>query len=229
MAVDAYAQPSDLLKHGLPPAVLVAQPRALEAVDATANTLTLSGHGLDLDAPFQFVNIGGALPAPLSASAVYYGKPVPDSDSLFQVSAAPGGVAVDLTNAGTGVTAIVVSTKPRVDAALRFRARHIDQHLVAHSVPLTTWTEDVTAYNAQMAAADLILTLGAGNAQYKDSLDALTTRAAAVQRQLDVFARGVPLRGLVVDKTPGEADAGAVSWGDEDRGWDEVLDGRSVL
>src|SRR5262249_55247747 len=131
--LEAYAAVPDLYMHGLPPALLVAQPRALQAVDPVADAFRLSGHGLAQDDSLEFVSSGGTLPGGLSASAVYYAIPLPDSDALFRVAASPGGSPVALSDSGTGVTAIVPNLVAKARAALAFRARWIDQHLVAHS------------------------------------------------------------------------------------------------
>ena len=86
MSIDAYADIPDLYVHGLPPALLVAQPRPLESIDVGTGTFRLGGAGLADDDPLQFISMGGLVPAGLSASAVYYAIPVPDSESLFQVA-----------------------------------------------------------------------------------------------------------------------------------------------
>jgi len=220
MSIDAYADIPDLYVHGLPPALLVAQPRPLESIDVGTGTFRLGGAGLADDDPLQFISMGGLVPAGLSASAVYYAIPVPDSESLFQVAASVGGLPVTITTAGTGVVAVVPSLLAKARAALIFRARWIDEHLVAHSVPLVApYPVDVVAMNAILASADLMRTIGLGNPEYAQSAQPIFDAANQVQLRLNRLADGVPLRGAVTDRTPTIAEAGARAWGECDRGW----------
>jgi hypothetical protein len=89
--------------------------------DAAADTVTFQtpdrmaplrafGSSADIDANyvFQFVNVGGALPGGISADTDYYTKTACTSTEVTrcttQLSTTPGGAAVNITSAGSGVT-----------------------------------------------------------------------------------------------------------------------------
>jgi hypothetical protein len=65
-----------------------------------ADQIALGGHGLTTDFKITFSNVGGALPAPLTARTVYYVRVV-DADTI-EVSLTAGGAAIDITDQGTG-------------------------------------------------------------------------------------------------------------------------------
>lgn len=219
----AYATRDDVFRYGLPPAVLVAPPRSLEAVDVVSNRFTLSGHGLNSGDTLEFRVTGGSLTTPLSASSVYWAKPVPGSDNLFEVSLSQDGASVDLSALGTGLHSIVVSYGPRLDKVLEQRSRYVDDHLIAHGVPLSTPIPlSVVAYVATLAAADMMRIAGLANPNYRESAAIFFEAANAVEKKLTAHASGVPLRGVVVDATPDEPDAGALGWGDDPRGWQQT-------
>jgi len=68
--------------------------------DPGTDTLTATGHGLSNGQKVTFRNAGGALPAGLAPTFVYY--VIGATANTFQVSATSGGSAVDLTDAGQG-------------------------------------------------------------------------------------------------------------------------------
>lgn len=69
-------------------------------VDATANTLTATGHCIENADCVRLTNTGGVLPAGLYAQINYYAINV--SGSTLQLALTAGGAAVDITGAGTG-------------------------------------------------------------------------------------------------------------------------------
>ena len=73
--------------------------------DAGADTLTSASHGLNSgDGPLSVSNSGGALPAGLAASTLYWAIRV-DANTIklaSDLANARAGVAVDVTDAGTG-------------------------------------------------------------------------------------------------------------------------------
>ncbi|MDL5055899.1 hypothetical protein [Geitlerinema calcuttense] len=73
-------------------------------VDTGTDEITITAHGLTTGQPIRFTNSGGGLPAPLSASTVYYAIRI--NANVFQVAAsvsdATNGIEIDLTTAGTG-------------------------------------------------------------------------------------------------------------------------------
>jgi hypothetical protein len=80
-------------------------PAQISAVSTTADTLTLTAHGLSTGDSVQFTNSGGGLPTGLSAGVTYYAVAV--DANTFKVSdtlahALAGTNIVDITGAGTG-------------------------------------------------------------------------------------------------------------------------------
>lgn len=68
--------------------------------DATANTISATGHPIATGDVVQLCNTGGALPAGLIAGTNYYAIGV--SGDTLQLSLTAGGAAIDITGAGTG-------------------------------------------------------------------------------------------------------------------------------
>lgn len=79
---------------------LVTQASAVFTADAGTDTLTSAAHGLS-DADAVMVTTTTALPAGLVADTMYW--VVGATLNTFQLAATEGGVAIDLTTAGTGV------------------------------------------------------------------------------------------------------------------------------
>lgn len=69
--------------------------------DATTNTLTSTGRAFTDTQRVKVWNIGGTLPAPLQAFTDYW--VVSASGQTLQLATLPGGSAIDLTTAGTGL------------------------------------------------------------------------------------------------------------------------------
>jgi archaellin len=72
-------------------------------VDATANTFTITGHGLANGDPVEVwaIGSGSSLPSGLAAQTTYF--VVNKTTDTFQVAASAGGSAIDLTSTGSGV------------------------------------------------------------------------------------------------------------------------------
>lgn len=185
----SYATLADLHDHGLPRGVIVEPARVVDAVDATSNRLTLEAHGLVLDQAVQFrAGDGGALPGGLSASAVYYARPVSGSESLLEVSATAGGAALDITSAGTAPVLLIVALGPTIAASIEYCSRLVDKQLVQHDVPFAEpYPVEVVAITAKLAGAELCRRLGI-------SIPSVSESDAIARADLKTFAKGVPLR-----------------------------------
>jgi hypothetical protein len=185
--VASYCSPDDLWDFGVPrggipnPGRLAADPPA----SASTNAVELDGHGFAEGDPVSFrAEGGGSLPSPLVAGTTYYAKPT--SESYFQVAASPGGAAIDLTTAGSGV---VVNAPLPIDAAIEFASALIDDMLPAHAVPLVEpYPPIITMTCAELAAAKLAARSGAASVS-------LTVMADAARKRLERWATGVPVRG----------------------------------
>lgn len=138
----SYTTRQLVLGSGVPRGALVRPAREVAAVDATANVLELQGHGLSDGDAIEFTVDGpGVLPAPLALVTVYYAKLITLADqstdeNRFQVASIPGGVAIDLTDAGTAPFALVVPIGPLIDLVGEMYSRICDQKLPADAVPL---------------------------------------------------------------------------------------------
>ena len=69
--------------------------------------ITWNNHGNEAGQPITFTNEGGALPAGLTADAVYYVLADGLTANTFSVSATVGGAPVETTDAGSGVNTAV--------------------------------------------------------------------------------------------------------------------------
>lgn len=79
--------------------------QAITSVDATANTFTKVGHGLVADQVVQVTNAGGGLPTGLAVDTDFY--VIATSSSVFQLAATAGGVAINISDAGTGTQSVI--------------------------------------------------------------------------------------------------------------------------
>lgn len=80
---------------------VVAQPtKSISSVNTTTDRLNSSNHGLVAGQAFTISSTTGNLPAPLVAGTTYY--VLAPTSNAFQVSATPGGAAIDLTTVGGG-------------------------------------------------------------------------------------------------------------------------------
>jgi hypothetical protein len=187
-----YCTREDIYVHGIPRGALVSRGRLVGAVDVTSNTLELEGHGLEAGAAVQFrAGDGGALPAPLSSSAVYYALPVSGSDSLLRVAMTEGGEPVNLSSSGVSPVLLMVSLGPQLDRAIEVFSRWVDSLCIDQAVPFAVeavpmWVRHLVA---KRVAADMARTLGLG-AQADQIFEAERQAIADGQR----LARGGVLR-----------------------------------
>jgi hypothetical protein len=200
LAVLAYCDPSDVYDYGLPRGSVPRNGRLAYAVDTSADTIELDGHGFaDGDVITFRAEAGGALPTPLAAGTPYYVIVV--NDYLFQISATEGGAAVNLSTAGESV--VVIPPDP-VPAACDWGARIIDDQMPAHAVPLTApYPEIVVMTNAELAAWKLLAKAGAATI----SLSEMTKE---VRARLARWAAGVPIRGTNEPTATSQAASAAV-------------------
>ena len=208
-----YCDAADLYDYGLPRGALPNPGRLVAAVYPASDTLELDGHGLRAGAPLVFrAEAGGALPAPLAAGTTYYALPL--TDSTFKVSATDGGAAVNLTTDGSG---IVVTTPLAIAKVIEKNSRLIDDWLPAHLVPLTEPVPVVVrSACAQLSANELLSITGQASAPF-------AMLQAALQKQLERWARGVPLRD---PSAPARANLAVARGAAGDRGWDGGAPGR---
>jgi hypothetical protein len=131
-----YCSVEDVFRFAQTAGALVRRALEVDSVDTTADVLTIGGHGCSKDDPVEFrIQPGGTLAAPLSASTVYYAKPVTDSDDLLQIAATVGGAAINLTTTGAGFD-MVPSIRPTIHACIRSACRWIDQRIPEAATPL---------------------------------------------------------------------------------------------
>lgn len=181
----AYCTEGDLYKSGLPRGGLPNPGRLISAINATTNLFTLDGHGFVADDVLVFrAEDGGSMPSPLVAGTSYYAKPV--TDSTFQVAAAGGGAAIDLSTAGASV---VVTIDLDLDAAIEWASALIEDFVPAHLVPLSApYPTIVIATTADLAVARLLAGTAQAQAQIADKI-------AAAQKLLERWAKSYPIRG----------------------------------
>ncbi len=208
----SYCSESDLYDFGIPrggipnPGRLAADPPA----NATTDAVELDVHGFVADDPVSFrAEAGGSLPSPLVAGVAYYAKPV--GESYFQVAAAPGGAAIDLTTAGSGV--LVLAPLP-IAAAIEFASALIDDMIPAHAVPLQEpYPPIVVMTCAELAAAKLAARSGTASVS-------LSATADAARKRLERWAQGIPLRGTGASaQTPTNLAQSATAPLLDTRGW----------
>src|SRR5690242_15137565 len=149
----AYASRRDVYDYGLPRGTLGMPARLVESSLAATDVLELDGHGFETDDPVILrAAEGGTLSAPLVAGTTYYAINL--SDSTFQLAAAAGGAAIDLTTDGVSM---LVATPLPFDKVLEFYSRFVDSFLPAHAVPLVApYPDVVVATVAELAAKKLL-------------------------------------------------------------------------
>jgi len=157
----------------------------VESVSTVDDALELDAHGFALGTEVQFRAAGGGgLPVPLSHAVKYYASPV--DDWRFQISLAPGGVAVNLTSEGT--TFLVLAPVP-VEAAIERASRVIDDMLPSSVVPLIDPVADIIRMStAELAAYYLTASNGTQTKSLTEVYD-------ATRRRVERWARHVPVRG----------------------------------
>lgn len=180
-----YCARADVYAFGVPRGAIPNEGRLALSVDTVANTFALGDHSFATGDQVRFrAEMGGSLPAPIVAGAVYYA--IATTDDTFQVSATVSGAAIDLTTAGAEI--LVIAPLP-IDQAIAYGARVIDQALEAHAVPLEApYPELVVMTNAELAAGKLGYFSGGTSKSLADMI-------VAAQARLDIWAKGVPVRG----------------------------------
>lgn len=212
MTAALYCSASDVYDHGIPRGSIPSQARVAASASTSADAITLEQHGFETDTPVRFrAEAGGSLPSPLAEGTTYYAIAV-DEDT-FQVTAAEGGSAIDLTTAGERI--VVIGPSP-MDAAREFGSRAVDDLLPAHVVPID---ESAVPPIVRITAAELAawkLVGATGGQQSKALADIIT----AAQARIDRWAKGVPVRN---PDAPAPANlavsAGASSACNDSRGW----------
>ncbi len=159
--------------------------RLAGAVDETAGTIELAGHGLSLNDSVSFrAEAGGSLPSPLAAGVGYFAIPV--DDDHFRVALSSGGAALDLYLVGARV--IVIVPLP-ILAKIEWATEVMNDLLPAAIVPLTSpYPPIVRMTCAEIAAGALGFYSGGVSKSLTDMLD-------AARKRLERWARGVPIRG----------------------------------
>ena len=184
-----YCSARDVYAFGIPPGAVSEEARLVPGgADVTANTLSLDNHGFETDDPLQVREdgVGGAMPAPLVEGTPYYAKPV--DQHAFQLAAAPGGAAIDLTT--TGGRLRVVAPLP-IAQACAWASRILDDMLPAHVVPFDALAipELVRMTAAELAAWKLTSRAGSSSV-------ALSEMLKEARARLDRWAKNhVPVRG----------------------------------
>lgn len=203
--MSAYATEFDAYTF-IPPGLCANPGRMVSSVSATANTLTLDGHGLTTGDPITFrVESGGSMPSPLVAGTTYYAIRV--DDSQLSVSLTVGGGAVDLTTAGSNLVLI----RPLPWASWITQASDmVEQSLPQHVVPITgTVPESVKMYAAVLIAQKALAYVGSNSAVLQPQLEWWA-------KQTEKWARGQPIRGT---NAPTSANLAVAYTAPDPRGW----------
>jgi hypothetical protein len=202
----AYVTRDQLFALAMRADMLIPPARVVEGVDTTADTLRVRANGYPVDAPLELVLNGFAtVPGGLAAGTIFYAKPVPNSDDLVQLAAAPGGPAIDITSAGAGVMSLAMQLGQVIDEAALVVSGLIDEALVNYGSPLVTWPPSVTLVAARLLAELLAVTRGLLRPDFAQSADHIVRMADLARKQLSRWQDGgEPLRGFptVVDQTP---------------------------
>lgn len=182
--MSAYCTQADV-ELRVPSEQLPRPARLVSSVSASTDTLTLEGHGLATDAPVTFrAESGGSLPSPLVAGTAYYAIRL--TDSTFQIAAAAGGSAIDLTTTGTNV--LLIKRIPW-ETAITWGSAIVDDSTPAHVVPFTSpYPQIVIEVTAELAAEWLRAWAGSLSAQLAD-------RITWAQARIDRWSKGTPIRG----------------------------------
>ena len=150
----------------------------ISAVDAGTETITAVAHGLAVNQVVQFENTGGALPGGLSASTNYYVISAGLTTDNVRVSATPGGVAVNLTDAGSGINRLFapnIAQDALVDAKLIEGKGQVDYAVFQNSVNADSAVKYKTAHLLALSpsAVNLRLVKKDGSTIYQKFYDDL--------------------------------------------------------
>jgi hypothetical protein len=177
---------------------------------AGSDVFELDQHGLATDDPVTFrAEDGGALPDGIDEGTTYYAIRL--SASRFQVAETEGGAAVSLTSDGDLV--LVVREMPMA-RWISWASAEVDQMLVGHVVEVD---EDavptlVRAVTAKLAGYQARVWAGRDAGDLADLLD--TSR-----KQLERWAKGVPVRGTNAPAPANLAVARSAATVADPRGW----------
>lgn len=214
-----YASLGDFYVHGLRSAALVAEPRPVSLVDFATDRLVVRSHGMPADHPFSVEVRGGSLPAPLSATTVYYAVLVPSSDDLLQAAATPGGSPVDITTAGSGTLVVVPQIAPFVEKSLEAWSSYLDDEVIVHDTPLTTWPLVVTQVVCWLAAYDVAVTKGLLNPNFKDSAAGIKDKWDLALKKIESWKLGRSIKDATDQDGTKPDDAAVIMRGDPLRDW----------
>lgn len=103
LLADFYGTLHQLLEHNSDQAIDWSSPKVFTAANAT-DVFTSNGHGYANGTKVRVFNVGGALPAGLTAGTDYY--VIGAAANTFQLSATLGGAAVNVTTDGTGTNSV---------------------------------------------------------------------------------------------------------------------------
>lgn len=190
----------------IPPGLLANPGRLVSSVSASANTMTLDGHGLATNDAITFrVESGGSMPSPLVAGTTYYAIRV--SDSQFSVSLTVGGGAVDLTTAGSNLVLI----RPLPWATwITQGSDMLEQSLPQHVTPIVgTVPEAVKMATAVFVAQKALAYVGSNSAVLQPQLEFWMKLA-------EKWARGQQVRGATV---PTSSNLAVAYTAPDPRGW----------
>lgn len=183
MTATRYCDPRDLYEHGVPRGSVPNPGRVAAGADASTDAITLDVHGFDDDDPLQLrAEAGGSLPAPLVELTTYYADVL--DDNRFGVRATAGGARIGLTTAGSRI--VVIAPLP-IGAAIDWASSTIEEWTPAHAVGSLASSRTVRVTCAALAAGKLMSRSG----PMTKSLSAIVAEA---QKQIERWARGIPVR-----------------------------------
>jgi hypothetical protein len=172
--------------------------KSISAVDATANTLTITAHGIPANhGAVRLSNAGGALPGGLAIDTDYWVIVVDANTVKLATSAANAiaGTAIDLTSVGTGAHTLIYGNinlfqaitlnDTRKWAMLFWNGDSWDVMFGPRLMKATGWTADTgTAKRSANATYTPGTALTFGAAYSEAELDAAATRIAAIEAAL---------------------------------------------
>lgn len=182
--VHYYCDEADLYEFGVPRGGFPNPARPV-TVATGSEILSLEGHGFRDDSELVFrAEAGGGMPSPLAAGTTYYAKVL--TLDTFQVAAATGGAAINITTAGSNV---LVSTPLPALQAIAWASEVIDNMLQGNVTPLDPVPQIVRATCADLAAARLLQLTGGG------TID-LAAKLQQTNANLAMWRKGSPLVGV---------------------------------
>lgn len=204
----AYATRRDVYRYGLPRGSLGSSARELASVTASTNLLELDDHGFENDEPVAVrAAEGGTLAGGLVADTTYYVIRV--SDSTFKLAATPSGSAINITS--DGVDMVVIAESP-IDDILEAVSELADGYM-PHLVPLTAPYPKTVVMTVATIAGRRWQNL---SGTISDAVIALEEQA---WKQLERWAKGVPVRAANVTASSNLAVTASLASTTDRRGW----------